>query len=120
MVAPWYFKAFRDFPRPCGPVWLQGSAGRAVRRARTSVGERPWPMKISIGIIAAVLVVAAASLASSVFAPLALALFIIALVWPVQSWLQARISKLPALAVTIVMTLAVGLALASMAAWGFG
>jgi len=70
-------------------------------------------MKISIGIIAAVLVVAAASLASSVFAPLALALFIIALVWPVQSWLQARISKLPALAVTIVMTLAVGLALAS-------
>jgi predicted PurR-regulated permease PerM len=77
-------------------------------------------MKISIAIIAAVLVAAAASLASTVFAPLALALFIIALVWPVQSWLQARISKLPALAVTIVMTLAIGLALASMAAWGFG
>ncbi|MBV8699933.1 MAG: AI-2E family transporter, partial [Bradyrhizobium sp.] len=77
-------------------------------------------MKISIAIIAAVLVAAAASLASTVFAPVALALFIIALVWPVQSWLQARISKLPALAVTIVMTLAVGLAFGSMAAWGFG
>ncbi|MBV8919266.1 AI-2E family transporter [Bradyrhizobium sp.] len=77
-------------------------------------------MKISIAIIAAVLVAAAASLASTVFAPVALALFIIALVWPVQSWLQARISKLPALAVTIVMTLAIGLALTSMAAWGFG
>ena len=77
-------------------------------------------MKISIAIIAAVLAAAAASLASTVFAPVALALFIIALVWPVQSWLQARISKLPALAVTIVMTLAIGLALTSMAAWGFG
>jgi predicted PurR-regulated permease PerM len=77
-------------------------------------------MKISIGIIAAVLVVAAAGLAGAVFAPLALALFIIALVWPAQSWLQARISRLPALAVTIVMTLACGLAFTSMAAWGFG
>jgi AI-2 transport protein TqsA len=77
-------------------------------------------MKISIGIIATVLVVVAASWASTVLAPLALALFIIALVWPVQSRLQARISKLPALAITILMTLAVGLAFASLAAWGFG
>jgi AI-2 transport protein TqsA len=77
-------------------------------------------MKISMGIIAVVLVVAAARLASSVFAPLALALFIIALVWPVQSSLQKRVSKLPALAITILMTLAVGLAFASLAAWGFG
>src|SRR5690349_16129482 len=77
-------------------------------------------MKISIGIIAAVLVVAAVGLASTVFAPVALALFIIALVWPLQGRLQARIFKLPALAVTPVVTLAVGLAFASLAAWGFG
>jgi AI-2 transport protein TqsA len=77
-------------------------------------------MRISIGIIAVVLVAAAARLASSVFAPLALALFIIALVWPIQSSLQKRVSKLPALAITILMTLAVGLAFASLAAWGFG
>lgn len=77
-------------------------------------------MKISIGIIAAVLVVAAVGLASTVFAPVALALFIIALVWPLQGRLQARISKLPALAVTLLVTLAVGLAFASLAAWGFG
>jgi predicted PurR-regulated permease PerM len=77
-------------------------------------------MKISIGIIAVVLVAAAARLASTVFAPLTLALFIIVLVWPVQSRLQARISKLPALAITILMTLAAGLAFASLAAWGFG
>jgi len=82
--------------------------------------RQPADMKVSIAIIAAVLVVAAVSLASTVFAPIALALFLIALVWPVQSWLQARISKLPALAVTVVMTLAVALAFASLAAWGFG
>jgi len=82
--------------------------------------DGPAKMKISIAIMAAVLVVAAASFASTVFAPIALALFIIALVWPVQSWLQARISKLPALAVTILMTLAVALAFASLAAWSFG
>jgi AI-2 transport protein TqsA len=77
-------------------------------------------MKVSIGIIAVVLVIAAVSQASTVFAPLALALFIIALVWPVQSWLQARISKLPALAITSLMTIAVGIAFASLAAWAFG
>ena len=82
--------------------------------------DGPAKMKISIAIMAAVLVVAAASFASTVFAPIALALFIIALVWPVQSWLQPRISKLPALAVTVLMTLAVALAFASLAAWGFG
>jgi AI-2 transport protein TqsA len=77
-------------------------------------------MKISMGIIAAVLVVAAVALASTVFAPLALALFIIALVWPVQHRLQARIPKLLALAITVLLTLAIGLAFASLAAWGFG
>jgi predicted PurR-regulated permease PerM len=77
-------------------------------------------MKISIGIIATVLVIAAVAIARTVFAPLALAFFIVALVWPVQYRLQRRMPKLPALAITILMTLAVGLAFASLAAWGFG
>jgi AI-2 transport protein TqsA len=77
-------------------------------------------MKVGIGIIAAVLVFAAAALASTVFAPFALALFIIALVWPVQSGLQARLPKLAALAITILVTVAVGIGFASLAAWAFG
>lgn len=77
-------------------------------------------MKIAVGIIAAVLLAAAAREASAVFAPLALALFIIAIVWPLQSLLQAKMPKLLALAITIVVTIAVCLAFASLAAWGFG
>jgi AI-2 transport protein TqsA len=77
-------------------------------------------MNIAVGIIAAILLAAAAGQASAVFAPLALALFIIAIVWPLQSRLQAKMPKLLAVAVTIVVTIAVCLAFASLAAWGFG
>ncbi len=77
-------------------------------------------MKIAVGIIAAVLLASAAKQASAVFAPLALALFIIAIVWPLQNRLQAKIPKLLALGVTIVVTVVVCLAFASLAAWGFG
>jgi AI-2 transport protein TqsA len=77
-------------------------------------------MNIAAGIIAVILLAAAARQASAVFAPLALALFIIAIVWPLQKRLQAKIPKLLALAATIVVTIAVCLAFASLAAWGFG
>src|SRR5580693_8402709 len=77
-------------------------------------------MKITVGIIAAVLLAAAAAQASRVFAPLALAIFIIAIVWPLQNRLQARMPKLVALAITIVVTIAVCLAFGSMVVWGFG
>src|SRR5262245_54587187 len=81
----------------------------------TSFGSRA-----AIGIIAAVLVAAALSQASQVFAPLAAALFIIAVVWPVQQRLQLWLPKLVALAITILVTVTVCFALASLAAWGFG
>jgi AI-2 transport protein TqsA len=77
-------------------------------------------MKTGIGIIAVVLGIAAVTVASTVFAPLALAFFVIALVWPLQRWLQQRMPGLLALAITVLTTLAVGLAFASLAAWGFG
>ena len=77
-------------------------------------------LKIMIGIVAAVLIAAAVQQASPVFAPLALALFIIAIVWPLQHRLQSRMPQLLALAITMVVTLAVCLAFASLAAWGFG
>jgi len=76
--------------------------------------------KVGLAIVAAVAVAFAAYEASSVFAPLALALFIIAIVWPLQRWLQARMPKLVALAITLIVIVAVGLAFASLVVWGFG
>ena len=81
---------------------------------------RDSALNVSVGIIAAVMICFAASQASDVFAPLALALFIIALVWPLQSWLQARMPALLALAITMTVTVAVCIAFASLVAWGFG
>ena len=75
--------------------------------------------KFTGGLVAAVVVAAAAAQASTVFAPLALALFIIAIVWPLQHRLQSRMPKLVALAITIVVTVAVCLAFGSLAVWGF-
>jgi len=77
-------------------------------------------LNVSVGVIAAILVSAAAYQANEVFAPLALALFIIALVWPLQSWLKARMPTLLALAITMAVTVAVCALLASMVVWSFG
>jgi AI-2 transport protein TqsA len=81
---------------------------------------RDSALNVSVGIIAAVMVCVAARQANDVFAPLALALFIIALVWPLQSWLQARMPALLALAITMTITVAVCIAFASLVVWGFG
>src|SRR5258708_15157250 len=77
-------------------------------------------MRVGGGISGGVGLGRAGKQASAVFAPLALALFIIAIVWPLQNRLQAKIPKLLALGVTIVVTVVVCLAFASLAAWGFG
>src|SRR5271156_6345683 len=81
---------------------------------------RDSALNVSVGIIAAIMICGAAYQASEVFAPLALALFIIALVWPLQSWLQARMPALPALAITMTVTVAGCIAFASLVVWGFG
>jgi predicted PurR-regulated permease PerM len=81
---------------------------------------RDSTLNVSAGIIAAILISVAAYQANEVFAPLALALFIIALVWPLQSWLKARMPALIALAVTMTVTVAVCIAFASLVIWGFG
>jgi predicted PurR-regulated permease PerM len=76
-------------------------------------------VRVPLWIIAILLVGTAVSQASKVLAPLALALFIIAIVWPVQRRLQARMPQLAALAITILMTVGACLVFASLAAWGF-
>jgi AI-2 transport protein TqsA len=50
----------------------------------------------------------------------AFALFIIAIVWPLQSMLQSRLPKLLALAGSILATIVIVAAIASMIVWGFG
>jgi AI-2 transport protein TqsA len=102
----------------CGnSAQLTISGCRTVEGARHGVS---FGLKAAIAIIAAILIAAALAQASQVFAPLAAAIFIIAVVWPVQRRLQWWMPKLAALAITIIITVAVCFALASLAAWGFG
>src|SRR5262249_38197627 len=77
-------------------------------------------VKVAVAIVAAVAAGFAAYQAEIVFAPLVLALFIIGIAWPLQQALQLRMPKLLALAITLIVIVAVGLAFASLIAWGFG
>jgi len=70
-------------------------------------------------LITAIAVVTALYFARPVFSPLAFALLVIALVWPVQAWLQARMPQLVALAISMSATIVTLLAFASTIAWGF-
>src|SRR5882757_1323726 len=72
-----------------------------------------------LGLCAAVLILGGLSLASSILAPVAFALFTIAIVWPFQRELQARLPKLLALAVTVLVILVVISLLAFLLVWGF-
>lgn len=74
----------------------------------------------SLGLIALVSVFTALYFASSIFAPVACALFIIALVWPIQKYLQTYLPRLLALAIVISVTVVVFFVFASLTAWGFG
>ncbi|TWF47384.1 AI-2E family transporter [Neorhizobium alkalisoli] len=71
-------------------------------------------------IIAAIAVISALQIAAAVFAPVAGALFIIALVWPFQNKLQRVLPRLLALALVVGLIICVFVALTSIAAWGFG
>jgi len=71
-------------------------------------------------VMATIMVVAALSIASSVFAPVAFALFIIALMWPLQKRLQAVLPRLIALAVSVVVMVTAFLAFGSLMGWAFG
>ena len=75
--------------------------------------------RTSLALLAVIGVSVAASQADVVFAPLALAVFIIALVSPLQSWLKKRAPALIALALTMTLTILVMVAFASLAVWGF-
>src|ERR1700742_51577 len=75
--------------------------------------------RISVGIVAAMLLLVGAYYGTDVLAPLALAFLIIAIVWPLQQRLQSRLPALVSLALTLTVTAVVCLAFASLAAWSF-
>jgi predicted PurR-regulated permease PerM len=77
-------------------------------------------VRVSIGLCAAILVVGALYFSGTIFAPLAFALLIIAIIWPVQKRLQTRLPKLVALAVSMLATVVILAVFGSLIAWGFG
>ena len=75
-------------------------------------------LRAMVGIGAAILVVTGLGVGQPVFAPLAFALFIIAIVWPLQARLQALLPKLVALAISMLVTIVVIGAFAWVITWG--
>jgi AI-2 transport protein TqsA len=73
-----------------------------------------------LGICAAILVLMAFYFVRTVLAPVVFALFAIALVWPLQAYLQARMPKLIAALITCVLVIVVVATLAALIGWGFG
>ena len=73
-----------------------------------------------ICILAAIAVVWAPQAAASIFAPVVGALFLIALVWPLQRGLQRVLPKLLALAIVVCVVVLAFFVFASIASWGFG
>jgi predicted PurR-regulated permease PerM len=76
-------------------------------------------LRVAAAICAAILVVVALFAARAVFAPLAFAGLVIAIVWPMQRRLQAALPMLVALAVSMLVTIAVLLLFGSLATWSF-
>ena len=73
-----------------------------------------------LGICAAILLLIAFYFARAVLAPVVFALFIIALVWPLQAYLQARMPKLVAALITVMLVIVAVTTLATLIGWGFG
>jgi AI-2 transport protein TqsA len=71
----------------------------------------------SLVICGIILLAAMLYFASSVFAPLAFALFILAIVWPLQERLERTLPKGAALFITLTVTVVVMVMFASMIAW---
>ena len=65
-----------------------------------------------------ILVMAALAWGEAVFAPAAFAIFIVMVVWPLQAYLQARMPRMLAILITLVVTLVCVVFLLMLFAWG--
>lgn len=77
-------------------------------------------LSVMVGIACTILIAGAVYLGGDLIAPVAFALFIMALVWPLQAALQRRLPQLLALFLTLGVTLIVLAGLFSLTLWGFG
>lgn len=82
------------------------------------VEDRTVP--VLLGVIATIAVFTILHLSAVIFAPVACALFIIAIVWPMQRTLQSHLPQLLALALVVCVVVIVFFLFASVVAWGFG
>lgn len=73
-----------------------------------------------LGFCTAILAAGALALAQSVLAPVAFALFVMALAWPVQAWARRVLPQGLALLLALMATLVVLVLLAGAAGWAFG
>ncbi len=77
-------------------------------------------IQVMLGLCTVIAIFAALYFARAIFVPVAFAIFIIALVWPLQSALQSKIPTLLALAITVSITAIVISVVALLLVWGFG
>jgi AI-2 transport protein TqsA len=75
------------------------------------------PTRAMLAICTTILVAAALYFTRSIFAPLAFAIFMVAIVWPLQRALQAKLPQVVALLLTLALTVAVVVAVSSMVTW---
>ena len=78
------------------------------------------PVPALLGVICGTLLLGGLYFADALIAPVACALFIIALAWPLQKRLQSRLPQLLALAIVVTLVVLVFTVFASVVAWGFG
>lgn len=76
-------------------------------------------IRVMLAVATAILVLTALYFARPIFAPLTFALFVIAVVWPMQAWLARWLPKLVALALCMLATIVVLWLFVSLIVWGF-
>jgi AI-2 transport protein TqsA len=86
----------------------------------TATTDNAVAAKASLVLIALVVLHVAAYFARPILAPVTFAIFIVAVVWPLQASLQKRMPSLLALVLTLLATFAALAALAYMVVWAFG
>ncbi|HET7851823.1 MAG TPA: AI-2E family transporter [Methyloceanibacter sp.] len=75
------------------------------------------PTRAMLAICTTILVGAALYFTRPILAPFAFAIFMVAIVWPLQRALQARLPQAVALLLTLILTVAVVVAVSSMVTW---
>lgn len=77
-------------------------------------------MKALVGLASIIIICAALKVAQEILVPVVFAVFVIALVWPLQRRLQAVMPQILAVVITLIVTLAVVGSVSALVVWGLG